>query len=82
MVSVAAFRKIALSLPDAAEAPHFERAAFLVEGKIFATLSRRSPARDGETDAGTAGDYDVGGARDLSSACPTFGATRVGRGCI
>ena len=39
MVSVAAFRKLALSLPDAAEGPHFENTAFLVKGKIFATLN-------------------------------------------
>ena len=39
MVSVAAFRKLALSLPDAAEGPHFESTAFLVKGKIFATLN-------------------------------------------
>jgi len=41
MVSVAAFRKLALSLPDAAEAPHFELASFRAKGKIFATLSEK-----------------------------------------
>jgi hypothetical protein len=30
-------RKIALSLPEATEAPHFERISFRVGGKIFAT---------------------------------------------
>ena len=41
MVSVAAFRKMALALPDAVEAPHFELASFRVGGKIFATLSEK-----------------------------------------
>lgn len=39
MITVAAFRKLALSLPDTAEGPHFESTAFLVKGKIFATLN-------------------------------------------
>jgi len=34
-----AFRKLALALPEAHEAPHFERASFRVGKKIFATLS-------------------------------------------
>lgn len=38
-MTVAAFRKLALSFADTEEAPHFERAAFKVTGKrIFATL--------------------------------------------
>lgn len=41
MVSVAAFRKTALSLPEAVEAPHFELASFRAKGKIFATLSEK-----------------------------------------
>jgi len=41
MVSVGAFRKLALGLPDAAEAPHFELASFRAKGKIFATLSEK-----------------------------------------
>jgi predicted DNA-binding protein (MmcQ/YjbR family) len=41
MVSIAAFRKLALSLPEATEAMHFENPAFLVKGKIFATLNER-----------------------------------------
>lgn len=32
-------RQLALSLPEALEAPHFEKASFRVRGKIFATLS-------------------------------------------
>jgi hypothetical protein len=40
-VSVAAFRKMALALPDAVEAPHFELASFRAGGKIFATLSEK-----------------------------------------
>lgn len=39
MVSVAAFRNLALSLPEAAEAPHFELTSFRAKGKIFATLA-------------------------------------------
>jgi len=38
MASDALFRKLALALPDAAEAPHFEATSFRVKGKIFATL--------------------------------------------
>ncbi len=32
-------RHLALSLPEAAEAPHFEKSSFRVRGKIFATLT-------------------------------------------
>lgn len=39
MITVAAFRKLALALPNASEGPHFENTAFLVKGKIFATLN-------------------------------------------
>jgi hypothetical protein len=42
MMSAAAFRKLALSLPDATEAPHFELASFRVKGKIFSTLSEKA----------------------------------------
>jgi hypothetical protein len=41
MVSVAAFRKMALALPDAVEAPHFELASFRAGNKIFSTLSEK-----------------------------------------
>lgn len=41
MISVAAFRKLALSLPDAIEAQHFELASFRAGGKIFSTLSEK-----------------------------------------
>ncbi len=41
MVSPAAFRKLALSLPETAEAPHFELASFRANGKIFSTLSEK-----------------------------------------
>jgi hypothetical protein len=34
MISVSAFRQIALALPEAAEQPHFEKASFRV-GKRF-----------------------------------------------
>lgn len=39
MITVAAFRNLALALPDVAEAPHFDSDAFLVRKKIFATLN-------------------------------------------
>ena len=42
MVSIAAFRKLALSFEEAVELPHFDRASFRVSKKIFATL--REPA--------------------------------------
>lgn len=32
-------RKVALSLPEAVEQPHFEKTSFRVRGKIFATLT-------------------------------------------
>ena len=34
-----AFRTLALSLPEALEAPHFERTSFRVGKKIFATMT-------------------------------------------
>jgi len=43
MVSIAEFRKMALSFPNTEEHPHFDRAAFKVTGKrIFATLHEPS----------------------------------------
>ena len=38
-MTAAAFRKLALSLPEATEAPHFQRASFRVGKKIFATMT-------------------------------------------
>lgn len=35
-----AFRRLALSLPGAEEAPHFARTSFRVGGRIFATMTR------------------------------------------
>jgi len=40
----AAFRKLALSLPEAHEEPHFDRASFRVGKKIFATLAKDGTA--------------------------------------
>ena len=37
-VSVATVRRLALSLPEALEAPHHDMTSFRVAGKIFATL--------------------------------------------
>ncbi|MFA6085842.1 MmcQ/YjbR family DNA-binding protein [Mucilaginibacter sp.] len=39
MVDAEIFRRIALSLPEVTEAPHFEKASFRVNKKIFATLN-------------------------------------------
>lgn len=38
MISVASFRKLALSFPDVIEQPHFEKTSFRVNKKILATL--------------------------------------------
>ena len=38
MVSIDTFRQMAISFPDAVESPHFDRASFRVNKKIFATL--------------------------------------------
>ncbi len=38
LLSVAHVRQLALSLPDASEEPHHDRASFRVRGRIFATL--------------------------------------------
>ncbi|MBS0447728.1 MAG: MmcQ/YjbR family DNA-binding protein [Proteobacteria bacterium] len=37
-MKIAAVRRHALSLPEAAEAPHFDYASFRVRGKIFVTV--------------------------------------------
>lgn len=41
MISIATFRKLSLSFPEAEELPHFESASFRVRKKIFATLSEK-----------------------------------------
>jgi len=41
MAGEALFRRLALALPDAVEAPHFETTSFRVKGKIFATLGEK-----------------------------------------
>lgn len=41
MVSITEFRKLALSLPEATEEPHFEKTSFRVKKKIFATYDDR-----------------------------------------
>jgi hypothetical protein len=38
MVTLAAARRLALALPEATEAPHFQYLSFRVRGKIFATM--------------------------------------------
>ncbi len=39
MVSIAAFRKLALSFPGVEEVPHFEKTSFRIKKKIIVTLS-------------------------------------------
>lgn len=41
MVTVTVLRKIALSLPEATEEPHFEKTSFRVGKKIFATYDAK-----------------------------------------
>ncbi|MEI2737889.1 MAG: MmcQ/YjbR family DNA-binding protein [Chitinophagaceae bacterium] len=41
MVSIETVRQFALSFPETDEHPHFERKAFRVKKKIFATLSEK-----------------------------------------
>ena len=38
-MNAAAFRRLALALPETTEAPHFERAAFRTPRRIFTTLA-------------------------------------------
>ena len=38
MIDAETFRQLALSLPGTSEKPHFDKIAFLVKKKIFATL--------------------------------------------
>ena len=38
MVTVETFRQMALAFPDVVELPHFDRASFRINKKIFATL--------------------------------------------
>ncbi len=42
MVSILAFRKLALALEGAVELPHFEKASFRIKKKIFATLDEKN----------------------------------------
>jgi predicted DNA-binding protein (MmcQ/YjbR family) len=39
MISIETFRQIALSFPETTEEPHFEKPAFKVAKKIFATMN-------------------------------------------
>lgn len=42
MVTIDAFRKIALSFPEVVEEPHFEKTSFRVHKKIFATYDEKN----------------------------------------
>ena len=53
MVNIETFRQFALSLAEATEQPHFEKASFRVNKKIFATLDlklNRAVVKLSETD--------------------------------
>ena len=58
-----ALRRFALSLPEAHEAPHFERTSFRIGKKIFATLTR--DGREAMVKLSSADD-----AEDLLSSAP------------
>ena len=42
MVSIESFRKLAMSFPNAAEEPHFEKTSFRINKKIFATFDEKN----------------------------------------
>jgi len=42
MVAVETFRQMALSMPGSVELPHFDKASFRVNKKIFATLDTKT----------------------------------------
>ncbi|WP_163408842.1 MmcQ/YjbR family DNA-binding protein [Flavobacterium ajazii] len=42
MVLIETFRKLALSFPNAAEEPHFEKTSFRINKKIFATFDEKN----------------------------------------
>ncbi|MDO8992203.1 MmcQ/YjbR family DNA-binding protein [Daejeonella sp.] len=42
MIKESIFRELALSFPEATEAPHFEKTSFRVKNKIFATLDLKN----------------------------------------
>lgn len=42
MVSIDAFRKLALSFPEASEEPHFDNTSFRVKKKIFASYDGKN----------------------------------------
>ena len=41
MVTIEAFRQMALAFPNAVELPHFDRASFRVNKRIFATMEEK-----------------------------------------
>ena len=42
MISIPAFRTMALSFPEIMEQPHFEKTSFRIRKKIFATLDEKT----------------------------------------
>ncbi|MDX6190726.1 MmcQ/YjbR family DNA-binding protein [Flavobacterium sp. FlaQc-52] len=41
MITIEAFRTLALALPEATEEPHFEKISFRIKKKIFATIDEK-----------------------------------------
>ncbi|MCP9770029.1 MmcQ/YjbR family DNA-binding protein [Lacihabitans sp. LS3-19] len=41
MTSISDFRKLAMALPQAEEAPHFDKSSFRIKKKIFATINEK-----------------------------------------
>lgn len=61
MVSLDSVRKFALTLPEAEEMPHFEKASFRIKKKVFATLDmkkKRSVVKLSALDQSTFCSYD------------------------
>jgi predicted DNA-binding protein (MmcQ/YjbR family) len=61
MIDTPFVRKLALSFPDAAEAPHFEKTSFRFKKKIFATVAektQRAVLKLSLTDQSVFCDYD------------------------
>lgn len=42
MISIETFRKLALSLPQVTEDPHFDKLSFRIKKKIFATFDKKN----------------------------------------
>ena len=85
MISINAFRKLALSFPDAEEKPHFHLASFRVKKKIFATLwekENRAMLKLSLTDQSVFCTYDTNIFFPVPGAWGKQGATFVNLGKV